>query len=92
MTSKSCADSPGPGCPGFCKGRGAGQEEAGVRVCFCLLAVCLLLEIAFARNLQAGAFLGGLEILSDEGREILVSWQPPTLNHHTISMLVVVNT
>lgn len=33
-----------------------------------------LLEIAFARNLQAGAFLGGLEILRDEGREILVSW------------------
>lgn len=40
--------------------------------CFCLLTMCLLPEIAFAQNLQAGAPLGGLEILREE-REILVS-------------------
>ena len=74
MTPKSYADSPGPGCPGFCNGKGAGQEESGVQICFCLFTMCLLLEIAFARILQAGAFLGGLEILRDEGREILVFW------------------
>lgn len=40
----------------------------------CLFFVHLLPEIAFARNLQAGAFRGGVEIVRDEEREILVFW------------------
>jgi len=70
VNSKSRANSP---APGSARGGGLGRKKQ-VSEYVCLLFMCLLPENGFARNLQVGAFLGGLEVLRDEEREILIFW------------------
>lgn len=67
VNSKSHATSP---ALASARGGGLGRKKQ-VSEYVCLLFMCLLPETAFAGNLQAGAFLGGVEVLRDEERETI---------------------
>lgn len=56
---------------------GAGEGRENRYLNMCLFPMCLLPEIAFAQNIQAGASVGGLEILGGERETgLLVTTSP----------------